>query len=183
MACPLCGQESCYRQITPYWRQAIDLFPEFKKKRIPIARFLCSRRKKTFSLLPIQLIPYFQYTVGAVLGTLFLGLGCWQQGQRGFHGASLEVDPDSLVTPWLVACWLMVILTGLRRAHPVLRKWVDLTSIHTPKRPRAWEEVSAYFLCLGWKAQGPRLREVLQQYSRTTRHFLFGIPSQLRLGR
>ena len=74
--------------MAPYWRYAIELFPEFKKKRIPIARFLCRKRRKTFSLLPIQLIPYFQYTVGAVMGTLLLGMGCWQMGQKGFHGAS-----------------------------------------------------------------------------------------------
>ena len=67
--CPICKRIDCYRPMAPYWRNAIELFPEFKKKRIPIARFLCRRRRKTFSLLPVQLIPYFQYTVGAVVGT------------------------------------------------------------------------------------------------------------------
>ena len=54
--CPICGGKDCYRAMAPYWRYAIELFPEFKKKRIPIARFLCRHRQKTFSLLPIQLI-------------------------------------------------------------------------------------------------------------------------------
>jgi hypothetical protein len=61
------------------------LFPEFKKQRIPIARFVCRRRHKTFSMLPTQLIPYRQYTVKAVIGVLLLGLQFRQQGQKGFH--------------------------------------------------------------------------------------------------
>jgi hypothetical protein len=136
-------------------------------------------------LLPIQLIPYCQYSASAILGTLLLGLGCWQKGQRGFHGASVEVDPESQVTPWLVTCWLRVILRGLRRAHAVLRRWYDLSRIRTPERPgRTWEEISGYFLSLGWKTDrywGPLLREVLQRYSRTTKRFLFGTPSQERM--
>jgi hypothetical protein len=55
-------------------------------------------------------------------------------GQRGFHGASVEVDPDSLVTPWLVALWLAVVLRELRRAHARLRRWYDLIRVRTPKR-------------------------------------------------
>jgi hypothetical protein len=184
--CPLCGKAHRYRQITPYWRYATELFPEFQKKRIPIARFLCPRRGRTFSLLPIQLIPYFQYTASAVLGTLLLGLGCWQAGRRGFHGACEAVDPDSLLTPWLVACWLMVIVKGLRRAHATLRRWYDLSPIRTPKRPGPWEEISGYFLSLGWKKDlgwPSLLRQGLHRYSRTTRHFLFGTPSQERRSR
>lgn len=136
-------------------------------------------------MLPVQLIPYCQYTVNAILGTLLLGLGCWQMGQRGFHGASVEVDQDSLVTPWLVACWLVVVLRGLQRAHAVLRRWYDLSSVRTPKKPGAWEEISSYFLSLGWKPKTPwppLLRELLERYSRTAKRFLFGTPSQERLG-
>ena len=50
----------------------IDLFPEFRKERIPVARFLCRKEVSTFSLLPIQLIPYFQYTVVAVIYALLV---------------------------------------------------------------------------------------------------------------
>ncbi|MBN1104673.1 MAG: hypothetical protein JXL84_14745 [Deltaproteobacteria bacterium] len=134
--------------------------------------------------MPTQLIPYFQYSASAILGPLLLGLECWQMGQRGFHGASVEIDQESLVTPWLVACWLMLILRGLRRAHAVLRRRYDLSRIRTPKRPGAWEEISGYFLSLGWKRDLPLrslLQEALQRYSRTTKHFLFGSPSQERM--
>jgi hypothetical protein len=182
--CPVCGKQGCYREITPYWRYAIDLFPEFKKERVPIARFLCDEQERTFSLLPTQLIPYFQYTVHAVIGTLLLGLQCWQMGQKGFHGASLAVDPDSLLTPWLIACWLGMVVLGLRRAHGVLRQWYNLTGIRSSSRTLPWKEASGYFLCFGWHLQmrwGPPLHFLVNRYSRNTRRFLFGTPSQYRV--
>jgi hypothetical protein len=173
----------CCRAMTPYWRYAIELFPEFKKKRIPIARFLCRKRRKTFSLLPIQLIPYFQYTVGAVMGTLLFGMGCWQMGQKGFHGASVkvdEVDPESLVTPWLITCWLVAVVQGLRRGHAALRHFCNLDGIHTSG---AWEEAVAYFVAFGLRPEIDRLSllmYVVYRYSRATGQFLFGTPSQYR---
>jgi hypothetical protein len=169
--------------MTPYWRYAIELFPEFKKKRIPIARFLCRRSRKTFSLLPIQLIPYFQYTVGAVIGTLFLGMGCWQKGQKGFHGAAVkvdEVDPESLVTPWLITCWLVAVVQGLRRGHAALREFYNLDAIHTSG---AWEEATAYFAAFGLRLKIDRLSllmDLAYRYSRATGQFLFGTPSHYR---
>lgn len=184
MRCPICGGVDCYREIPSYWRYAIELFPEFKKKRIPIARFICRQRRKTFSLLPIQLIPYFQYTVGAVMGTLLLGMGCWQMGQRGFHGASMEVDPESLVTPWLITCWLAAVVLGLGRGHAVLRGFYNLDGIHTLNRAGAWEEAARYFTAFGLKPKGrwyPLLMDLVNCYSRRTGQFLFGTPSQYRI--
>ena len=148
-----------------------------------MARFLCRKRQRTFSLLPVQLIPYFQYTVGAVIGTLLLGWIYWQRGQGGFWGASVEVDPESLVTPWLVAFWLAAILRGLRRGHAVLGRFYDLTGIRIPKRADPWEEAAGYFLVLGLKPKicgFPLLMVLVARYSRTTKQFLFGIPSQQR---
>jgi hypothetical protein len=71
--------------------------------------------------LPIQLIPYHQYTVNAVIGALLLGIQCRQMGQKGFHGASVAVDQESLVTPWLIACWLTTVALGFRRARAAER--------------------------------------------------------------
>jgi hypothetical protein len=181
--CPICGGEGCYRAITPYWRYAIDLFPEFKKKRIPIARFLCRRHRVTFSLLPIQLIPYAQYTVGAVLGTLFLGIGYWQRGQKGFYGASGAIDPESLVTPWLIACWLEKVLGGLRRSHPGLRRLYHLDRVSTLEKSESWQEVAAYVAAFGLEPKTNPFRplmDVIDRYSRSTGQFLFGTPSQYR---
>ena len=181
--CPVCGREQCYRAITPYWRYAIDLFPECRKERIPVARFLCRQTRKTFSLLPIQLIPYFQYTVQAVIGTLLLGMQFWQTGQRGFHGAAKGVDPDSRVTPWLVTYWFMTVIKGFRRAHATLIHWYDLSGICSRKKEELYAEASGYFSVLEWKQENPRwalLALAFARYSRKTKLFLFGIPSQWR---
>lgn len=149
-----------------------------------MARFLCRLLRLTFSLLPTQLAPYCQYTLAAIIGTLLLGLDSRQQGEQGFQGAVLAVDPDSLVTPWLVACWLVLVLSGLRRAHPVLRHWYDLSRIRTTQRPgAAWEEVADYLLSLGWNPQirwGPGLQDLINRFSRTTKRFLWGTPAQQR---
>jgi hypothetical protein len=150
---------------------------------VPVVRFLCHKRESTFSLLPTQLIPYFQYTVNAVIGTLLLVLQCRQLGQKGFHGASVAVDPDSLLTPWLIACWLGVVVLGFRRAHGVLRQWYKLTGIRSSRSSAPWEEASGYFGCFGWHQQirwGPPLHSLVTRYSRSTRLFLFGTPSQNR---
>lgn len=181
--CPLCGNARCYRQITPYWRYAIEVFPDFVKQRIPIARFLCRKRCQSFSLLPIQLIPYHQYTAGAVLGVLLLALGCWQAGQRGFWGACQAAHPDSLLTPYLVAYWLALILRGLRRAHAALSRRHNLSMLRSPGSSAApWPELQAYLQALGGPAirWGPWIGELLRAYSRATGQFLFGTPSQHR---
>jgi len=181
--CPICGDRDCYQEIDPYWRYAIDLFPDFKKEEVPVARFLCQKYRSTFSLLPIQLIPYFQYTVSAVIGTLFLGVSCWRMGQAGFCGAEASVDSESNVTAWLVIYWLMMVVTGLRRGHGKLMRVYDLSCIQTSKTGVLWQELVDYFVVFGigperkWR---PRLHALLYQYSYTTRSFLFGTPSQHR---
>ena len=185
--CPICGRPDWYREITPYWRYAIELFPEFRKEKIPIARFRCRKRGGTFSLLPLQLIPYFQYTVGAVIGTLLLALQCRQMGQQGFFGASIGVDPESLVTPWLITCWLTVVVRGLRRGHRTLVGLYDLSAISSRQQSRPWEEVTGYFIAFGLRPLVPGshaegvIERLLYRYSHATAQFLFGTPSQSRL--
>ena len=181
--CPICSDCDCYREIDPYFRYAIDLFPAFRKEEIPVVRFLCQKYCRTFSLLPIQLIPYFQYTAGAVIGTLFLGVSCWRMGQMGFLGAEASVDSESNVTASLVIYWLMLVLNGLRRGHAQLLHVYDLSCIQTSNTGILWQDFSDYFVVFDitpetkWR---PRLHALLYQYSHTTRLFLFGIPSQDR---
>ena len=135
--------------------------------------------------MPIQLIPYFQYTASAVLGTLLLGFQYWQMGKRGFYGASVEVDADSLVTPWLVVCWLAIVARGFRRAHAVLRRFYNLSDIVTKTHREAlWKEVSGYFLAFGLKQKipwAPIVLRLCRRYSQSTNRFLFGVPSQHRV--
>jgi len=159
----------------------MDLFPEYKKERVPVARFFCRRNGKTFSLLPVQLIPYFQYTVQAVVGVLLLALKSWESGQRGFHSAAVRVDPDSRVTPWLVSYWVTVILSGFRQAHATLMRWYDLSGIRSLGNIVEMEEVAGYVACLGWRAEMiPWALTPATRYSGQTKRFLFGTPSQRR---
>jgi hypothetical protein len=181
--CPLCGRRDCYRPTAPYERYAIELNP-YRKARIPIARFQCRRSRRTFSLLPHQLIPYCQYTVSAVTQTILAVLKARQRGQSGFYGAWKQVDPDSNVTPWLIACWLAMVLKDLRRAHPVLGRRYDLTGVRSGASDDSCGlELKGYLIALGvWPLSGQTalFLAVARDYSRGTGHFLFGIPSQQR---
>ncbi|MBC8492636.1 MAG: hypothetical protein H8D43_02530 [Chloroflexi bacterium] len=120
------------------------------------------------------------------MAALLLGFGCWHGGGRGFYGASVKVYQDSLVTPWLVACWLVLIVRGFKRAHTALGRICDLSKVRSAAGSIvAWAEVGSYFLVFGYGGQTPwrtRLQELLNRYSRSTRQFLFGIPSQHRAG-
>lgn len=159
------------------------MFPEFKKERIPITRFVCRSQLRTFSVLPTQLIPYHQYTVKAVIGALLLGLQCRQRGQKGYHGATLTVDPESFVTPWLIATWLAMVVVGLRRAHAVLSGFYNLAEIHIETITGAWEQAAGYFTCLHCTPQtrwGPVLQGLINRYSLSCRLFLLGSPAQGR---
>ena len=179
----MCGGSDCYGSMAPYWRYAIELFP-FRKRRVPVARFSCKSRRQTFSLLPIQLIPYFQYTMDAVVGTLLLALRLRQSGQRGFYGASVQVDAESDVTPWLVACWLSVVTGGLRRAHAVLGRFYDVDQVSTGEGGGAlWTEVRTYLIAFarGSPPEGPQVvADPVRRYALATGLFLIGRPSQSR---
>jgi len=89
-----------------------------------------------------------------VIGTLLFGLLRWQTGKKGFFGAAQDVDPDSLITPWLVACWLKIVICGLRRSHSVLMQWIDLSMVSDPGT-FGWKEVAMYFQILGWTGAPP----------------------------
>jgi hypothetical protein len=117
------------------------------------------------------------------MGTLLLGMECWQRGQKGFYGASEAVDPESLVTPWLITCGLVVVLRGLRRGHAVLRRLYALDAIRTLEIAEGWREAADYFSAfdLEPKRDSHTLwMDVLGRYSRSTGQFLFGTPSQYR---
>jgi len=170
--------------MAPYQRNAIDVFPVFKKGLVPIARFFCGQENSTFSLLPIQLIPYYQYTVSAVIMTLLFALRYRQVGRQGYYGASVEVDPDSAVTPWLVACWLVMVAKGFERAHATLCSHYDLSGIRSTRGTMPpWTEVSVYLrILIGTRQSGwpDRILAVSAFYSDQTKQFLFGVASQHR---
>jgi len=113
------------------------------------------------------------------MGVLLLAFGHWQAGQRGFWGASLEIDQESLVTPRLIRYWLNMVVRGLQRAHANLSRMYDLSDVRTFGICGTWNTAASYFLALGWTLC-TRWGPFLARYSASTRQFFFGIPSQYR---
>lgn len=187
--CPICERAECWREIAPYERDAIELFPSHKEGRVLVARGQCTRTGRTFSLLPTQLVPYYRYTLSSVVGALLLAWSVVREEGGGF-GRVLERDPrfvpESRLTAWLLETWLDALLTGLRRAHPVLARRARLESIHSaigPGRLGRLAEVAAYLGALG--VRGPPvdargLDALVTRHGRETGRFLVGTPSQAR---
>jgi len=183
--CPVCGAEGCYRQITPYHRVVIDLIRS-REETVPIARFLCRRRQRTFSLLPCQLAPYHRYTVESIVGVIFAVQGVCGEEDCSVAAAALRALPaDSSATPFLVGFWLGVLARSFRRAHATLLLWYDLDSVVTaaPREP-VLDEVYLYLSALGPRGP-PRadgLDEASRRYGSAVARHLIGSPSQERIG-
>jgi len=65
--CPCCKGRTRLSRHGFYWRNAIT---DEKQHRLPICRLKCPSCKKTVSLLPSFLLPYFQHTVDVILEKL-----------------------------------------------------------------------------------------------------------------
>ena len=120
--CPICGGTACYREIAPYYRMVIELFP-FRKGEIPIARFQCRREKRTFSLLPYQLAPYRLYTIESMILAVLVWCEFFREEEGGASVAVETLPGDCHVTPWLLRNWLGMVVMGLRGGHPFLMQW------------------------------------------------------------
>jgi hypothetical protein len=179
--CPICGRTGCWREITPYHRRVVELFP-FRKGRIAVVRFQCVTTGRTFSMLPYQLAPYFAYTIESMIKLLVLVWQVREEDDRGVQAALSEIQGEDVdVTPWLVACWLMSVLAGLRRAHASLARFYDLSDIDTRSRPL--DEVLCYVRAFGPRgppATGDVLRLAMERCARLSGMPLVGTPSQHR---
>jgi len=102
---------------------------------------------------------------------------------QGPYGATIEIDPESAVTPWLIACWLAVVTKGFRRAHAVLSRYYHFEEVRSGQAG-PWEKTRGYFFALlgggssGWPSA---VMVAANRYSFQTGLFLFGLPSQQRL--
>lgn len=65
--CPHCKGRTCLARHGFYWRNAITAAELY---RLPICRLICPSCRKTVSLLPTFLLPYFQHTVNVILEKL-----------------------------------------------------------------------------------------------------------------
>lgn len=182
--CPLCGGSGCWREITPYERGVVELFP-FREGTVLVARFQCRAGKRTFSLLPWQLAPYHRYTLESMLLAVLLWRQVVVEGEGGAGVAVEELPGDSDVSPWLLRHWLGVLVAGFRLAHSELREWYDLDGILSAgSRDRAGllDEVYAYAVSIGGRDPPSRkgLREAMRRYGAATRRPLAGRLSQER---
>lgn len=181
-ACPLCGRVECWREISPYWRTAIELFP-FREGMIPIARFQCRTLRRTFSLLPHQLAPYHLYTIESMIMAVVLWSELLAREGNGATAAVEALPGDCHVTPWLLRHWLGLVLVGFRGGHAVLCRWHDLSGLHSGERLlERLDEICDYYRSLGSRGPPSRLglREMVRRYSRVTGRPFLGAPSQER---
>ena len=144
-----------------------------------MARFLCNKTGRTFSLLPHQLIPYCQYTVNAVMGTLLKVYEFQQIGQTGYHGASLELDPDCSVTPFLIRTWAVLLLSGFLRGHHVLHAKFPLPMSEKPDPRDIIKTIYLYLQSISG-VDGPNRQSVttaIRYHFHQTQNYLFGTTS------
>lgn len=182
VSCPICGGHPCHRPIAPYNRWVVELFP-FRRERVPVARFQCRRTLKTFSMLPFQLAPYHQYTVATMLTALVLAQQVLIEDGKGLGQTVLELPVESLVTTWLLRCWLGKVLKGLRRAHAELAVGHDLVGICTGRGLH--DDLSEVrFYLTAFSGRGPpgcrSANHLIEHHARRTRRFLVGAPSHVR---
>lgn len=183
--CPLCGRAGGYREITPYKREAIELFP-FRRGMVPVARFQCRQEKRTFSMLPCQLAPYHRYTLESMVLAVLLWRQVLVEEGVGAGAAVEELPGDSDVSPWLLRHWLGVLVAGFRLAHSALREWHDLDRIRSAgsrDQVGLLDEVHAYVAAFGGGRDPPSrsgLREAMRRHGAATRRPLAGRLSQER---
>lgn len=80
--CPSCGYEGMLHRHGHYDRNVVTLYQHFI---ISIQRFLCPCCRKTYSLLPSFLIPYFIYTFDVVVFCLYSILQLQQKASHVCH--------------------------------------------------------------------------------------------------
>ena len=203
--CPLCCGHGCIKQLTCYWRTAIDLFQQIERS-VPVARFECvalrskDGKRHTFSLLPLGLVPYHRYTAESMLMALLLfGTFCCQERSTVEDLFLSAIPLDSTVCISLLRFWAQVVVRGFRRAHTELRKTYDLSTISsgTGLRGLSVEVVNYLVGCsvrappefdsvLGeWKQPADEcfkeIRSLIRAYSNSTGRFFCGRPYQQRV--
>jgi hypothetical protein len=151
---------------------------------VPIARFECRKTRRTFSLLPVQLIPYHLYTVRAIIGVIEQALCFEAAGYAGCEAVVRHDESDSAMTPFLVWYWLRMVIKGLRRAHWLLKARYDLRGVRSGEGTRGlMDEAAGYRKSLaagglsGWPERMDALPRVWVQAGG---HFFYGTSSQQR---
>jgi len=109
------------------------------------------------------------------------------QGYSGCEAAVKHDETDSAITPFLVWCWLKMVVKGLRRVHWLLSVQYDLRGVQSGQGRRGlMEEAVGYQRAiaaggrLGWP---DKLEGLPSAHLQATGYFFYGSPSQQRLSR
>jgi len=109
---------------------------------------------------------------------------------RGYSGCEAAVkhdETDSAITPFLLWCWLGMVVKGLRRFHWLLRVQYDLRGVQSGQGRRGLMGEAAGYqkaIAAGGQAGWPdNLEGLPMAYLQTTGDFFYGSPSQQRLRR
>lgn len=109
------------------------------------------------------------------------------QGYSGCEATVKHDETDSAITPFLLWCWLKMVVKGLGRAHWLLRVQYDLRAVQSGEGRRGMiEEAVGYrrAIAAGGQAGWPdKLEGLPRAHVQATGHFFYGSPSQQRLSR
>jgi len=183
--CPICGKAGCLRELTPYERGVVSLFP-YRADRVEVARFLCRKTGRTVSLLPLELAPYHEFTIPSMLTVMLLCLKTARPRSAWSILAALldAVRGTDRVTLSLLRCWILLFLRGFHRTHRMLAEKHDLDGVCSASGlAGGLSEIAGYLR--GCHVRGPPevdkdVMALLREYSTGTQRFLVGIPSQDR---
>jgi hypothetical protein len=187
--CAICSEETCSREITPYFRTIVSLFP-YMEITIPVCRFLCRKEKKTYSLLPHQIAPYHRYTVSSMTLCLLIAYEQRFQHQKPLSRLIDDLPEDCAdcnLTTGLILTWLTRMVLSLRRAKAALKgayPWPE-ACFRTKTLEGMLNEIHPYILAIVEPYASPkeqhrvrRLDQMIAKYAHQTGTFLFGTPSQ-----
>jgi hypothetical protein len=108
---------------------------------------------------------------------------------RGYSGCEAAVkhdETDSAITPFLLWCWLKMVVKGLRRVHWLLSVQYDLRGVQSGQGRRGLKEEAVGYqraIAAGGQAGWPDKLEGLPMVYQARGHFFYGNPSQQRLSR
>jgi hypothetical protein len=83
-----------------------------------------------------------------MIGTLLKVYHFQTIGQKGYYAATLELDPDCSVTPYLIATWAMLVLYGFMRGHHVLHTKYRFPAYQKLDPGKAVEAIHTYLQCI-----------------------------------
>ena len=105
-----------------------------------------------------------------------------QMGQTGYYRASLELDPECSVSPFLIQTWAVLLLSGFLRGHHIFYKEFPLIEAEKPDLKSAVTAIFLYLQGVSGKEHPGRqsVMPSIRHHYKHTGTFLFGKTSSER---